>query len=121
MQVPIVGDAAFVEQWAEQMPDIIRKVLMGIQGLSKRQVALYLLRGAGHGCRIVYYLRCCPSDLIAVFVSRFDGELRRTFESVVGLVLSDQQWEQASLWARSLQGRRRCRCGLHFIKVGVFR
>ena len=72
-------------------------MLVGVQGLSKRQVALYLLRGAGHGCRIVYYLRCCPRDLIEEFVSRFDGELRRTLESVVGLVLSDQQWEQATL------------------------
>ena len=97
MQVPIVGDVAFVQEWAESKLDIIRKVLVGVQGLSKRQVALYLLRGAGHGCRIVYYLRCCPRDLIDVFVKRFDGELRRTFESIVGLVLSDSQWEQAAL------------------------
>ena len=54
MQVPIVGDSTFLEEWAGQKMDIIRGVLEGIKGLSKRQVALYLLRGAGHGCRIVY-------------------------------------------------------------------
>ena len=36
----------------------------------------------------------CVVDL---FVKRFDGELRRTFESDVGFVLSDSQWEQAAL------------------------
>ena len=46
---------------------------------------------------IVYYLRYCPRDLVKEFVDRFDGQLRRTFETVAGLFLSDSQWDQASL------------------------
>ena len=54
------------------------------------------MRRAGHGCRILYYLRTTPRDLIPQFVSRFDHELRDTLEEVLGLALDDAQWEQAS-------------------------
>ena len=64
-------------------------------GLSQRQVALYLLRKAGHGCRVLYYLRTCPRDFIAEFVQEFDDHLKVAFETVVGLATSDAQWEQA--------------------------
>ena len=76
---------------------IIRGILEGIRGLSQRQVALYLSRKAGHGCRIVYYMRTCPRDLIKEFVNEFDDDLRGTLESVVGLAIDDRQWDQACL------------------------
>ena len=63
----------------------------------KRQMALYLLRRTWHGCRIVYYLRTTPKEMIQDFSVEFDGELRKTFESIAGLVLDDHQWDQASL------------------------
>ena len=66
-------------------------------GLSERQVALYLLRKTGHGCRVLYYLRSTPRDLIGEFIKEFDSSLRHTFETVVGLATSDEQWEQAGL------------------------
>ena len=97
MQVPITGSAAFIREWVEYKMGIIRNILEGIQGLSQRQVALYLLRKAGHGCRVIYYLRTTPRELIEEFVSEFDGALRRTFEVVVGLATNDEQWEQAGL------------------------
>ncbi len=67
---------------------IIKSILEGIRGLSKRQVALYLLRKAGHGCRVVYYLRTTPRDLIEEFVREFDENLKGTF-----LALNGGQWE----------------------------
>eukprot|EP00973_Karenia_brevis_P028255 3893536-Karenia_brevis.AAC.1 len=97
MQVPIVGDAAFIQEWINSKMAIIRRILEGLKGLSSRHVALYLLRGAGDGCRVVYYLRTIPRDMIEQFVLEFDGELRRTFGEIVGLALSDEQWEQATL------------------------
>jgi len=97
MQVPIVGSPEFMREWATQKLGIIKKILEGIRGLSQRQVALYLLRKAGHGCRILYYLRSTPRDLIEEFIKEFDESLRYTFETVVGLVTSDEQWEQAGL------------------------
>jgi hypothetical protein len=96
MQVPIVGDAVFLREWGEQKMGVIRKILEGVRGLSKRHVALYLLRKAGHGCRVVYYLRSTPTDIISDFVHQFDVELKHTFEVVMGLVVNDEQWEQAS-------------------------
>eukprot|EP00973_Karenia_brevis_P058945 8206676-Karenia_brevis.AAC.1 len=97
MQVPIVGDEAFVGEWIESKMGIIRRVLEGLKGLSSKHVALYLLKGAGDGCRIVYYLRTTPRDLLGRFVDEFDLGLRQAFEDIVGLVLSDEQWEQATL------------------------
>jgi hypothetical protein len=97
MQVPIAGSAAFIKEWVEYKMGIIRNILGGIQGLSQRQVALYLLRKAGHGCRVVYYLRTTPRELMEEFVDKFDGPLRRTFEVVGGLATSNEQWEQAGL------------------------
>eukprot|EP00973_Karenia_brevis_P019599 2688776-Karenia_brevis.AAC.1 len=76
---------------------IIRRVMEGLRGLSSRHVALYLLKGAGDACRVVYYLRTTPADMIREFISEFDEELRNTFEEVVGLVLSDDQWRRATL------------------------
>ena len=67
----------------------IGKVLDGIRGLSCRHVALYLLKGAGDVCRVLYYLRSVPSDLMQGFIRQFDSELRSTLEDVVGLRLSD--------------------------------
>ena len=95
MQVPIAGSAEFVREWVASKMGIIKKILQGVSGLSHRQVALYLLRKAGHGCRVLYYLRTCPRDLIAEFVDEFDDNLRSTFESVVSLATSEGQWEQA--------------------------
>ena len=79
----------------------IRKVLHGIKGLPSMHVALYLLKGAGDGCRIVHYLRTVPLDMFRNFVEDFDAELKQTFEEVVGLVLSNEQWEQATLSVRN--------------------
>ena len=53
MQVPIAGSAAFIREWAKQKMKIVGAILKGVRGLSDRQVALYLLRQAGHGCRII--------------------------------------------------------------------
>ena len=96
MQVPVVGSPAFVKEWVGQKMGIIRKILEGVKGLSKRQVALYLLRKAGHGCRVVYYLRTTPRDIIQEFVKEFDEELRETFQVVMGVSITDLQWDQAS-------------------------
>ena len=96
MQVAIAGSAAFIREWINQKMGIIRKILEGIRGLSKRQVALYLLRKAGHGCRVIYYLRTIPREMIEEFINEFDEELRVTFQAGVGLVLDETQWEQAS-------------------------
>ena len=96
MQVPIVGSAGFFAEWVEHKMGVIRKVLEGVRGLSKRQVALYLLRKAGHGCRVVYHLRTTPQESIDECVRQFDGELKQTLELVMGMVVSDDQWEQAS-------------------------
>jgi len=97
MQVPVVGSREFVKEWVGQKMSIIKSILEGIRGLSKRQVALYLLRKAGHGCRVVYYLRTTPRDLIEEFVQEFDEELKQTFQLIMGFVVSDEQWEQASM------------------------
>ena len=96
MQVPVVGAEEFIKEWVKQKMGIITKILEAVKGLSKRQVALYLLRKAGHGCRVIYYLRTTPRELIPGFVTEFDGELRDALQSVLGLVLDDKQWEQAS-------------------------
>eukprot|EP00973_Karenia_brevis_P071713 9965703-Karenia_brevis.AAC.1 len=64
---------------------IIKRVLEGLRGLTSKHVALYLLKGAGDACRVVYYLRTTPADMIKPFIQEFDNELRRTFEEVVGL------------------------------------
>ena len=56
------------------------KRMQAVSGVNERQVALYLLRKAGHGCRVLYYLRACPRDLIAEFVEESDDNLRATFE-----------------------------------------
>ena len=63
MQVPVVGSGEFVREWVEYKMGIIKRVFAGLRGLSKRQVALYLLRRAGHGCRVLYYLRATPRIL----------------------------------------------------------
>ena len=96
MQVPVVGSAEFVSEWVARKLGIVKKIMEGARGLSKRQVALYLLRKAGHGCRVVYYLRTTPRDLIEEFVQGFDAELKDTFQVVMGLNITDEQWEQAS-------------------------
>ena len=72
MQVPIVGDASFIEEWADAKMGIIKNVLEGVKGLSSRHVAFYLLKGAGDACRVVYYLRTAPVDMIKPFVDEFD-------------------------------------------------
>ena len=83
MQVPISGTREFINEWVATKMGIIKGVMEGIKGLSQRQVALYLLRKAGHGCRVIYYLRTCPRDAMHEFIKDFDSELRCTFESVV--------------------------------------
>eukprot|EP00973_Karenia_brevis_P014662 2000509-Karenia_brevis.AAC.1 len=80
---------------------IIKRVLDGLRGLSSRHVALYLLKGAGDACRVVYYLRTTPADMIRPFIQDFDRELRGAFEEVVGLALSDEQWDQSTLGIKS--------------------
>lgn len=96
-QVPIVGsdEDEFARAWSKQKMEIMRGISHG--GLSQRQVALYLLRKAGHWCTIVYCMRACPRDLIKEFVSEFDDDLRGTLESVVGLAVDDRQWDQVGL------------------------
>ena len=75
MQVPVVGSQQFIREWVTYEMGIIRQVLDGVSGLSQRQVALYLLREAGDGCRVLYYLRTTPRDLIKDFVKEFDEVL----------------------------------------------
>ena len=68
MQVPVVGNEAFVREWVESKMGVIRRGLQGIAGLSSKHVALYLLKGAGDACRVVYYLRTTPQDFIKPFI-----------------------------------------------------
>ena len=62
----------------------IRKVFDGLRGLSSRHVSLYLLKGAGDVCRVLYYLRAVPGDMLEHFVAEFDGELRSVLEDISG-------------------------------------
>ena len=96
MQVLVAGSKEFISEWVAAKMQIVGSILEGLRGLSSRHVALYLLRQAGDGCRIVYYLRTTPRDMIEEFIQTFDADLRDTFQSIVGLVLDDRQWEQAS-------------------------
>ena len=100
MKVPVVGSTTFVKEWADAKIEYIMKVFDGLRGLSRRHVALYLLKGAGNVCRVLYYLRAIPGDMIQGFVKQFDNELRSVLEDVVGLPLSDAQWAQAGLGVR---------------------
>jgi hypothetical protein len=108
MQVPVTGNGDFMREWAASKMDIIRRVLHGVRELSSRHVALYLLKGAGDACRVVYYLRTVALDLIQEFGQEFDGELRAAFEEVVGFSLSEKQWDQAALPTK-LSGMGLCR------------
>ena len=96
-----MGDAAFIAEWVDAKMGIIRKVLEGLKGLSSRHVAFYLLKGAGDACRVVYYLRTTPLDMIKPFVDQFDLELRAAFEEIVGFCVSNKQWDQATLPVKS--------------------
>jgi hypothetical protein len=73
------------------------KVMEGLRGLSSKHVALYLLKGAGNACRVLYYVRCCPTDMVGHFINQFDAELRQTFEDIVGFRVNESQWDQAAL------------------------
>ena len=97
MKVPIVGSEEFLREWAEEKLAFIRRVFDGLRGLSCRHVALYILRGAGDVCRVVYYLRTMPGEMLSFFAEGFDYELRCVLEDIVGLRLNDVQWDQATL------------------------
>ena len=97
MQVPIVGSEAFIKEWVGAKMGIIKRVLHGVRGLSSKHVALFLLKGAGDACRVVYYLRTSPLDILKPFVAEFDSELRDAVDEVLGVNLSEGQWEQATL------------------------
>ena len=97
MQVPIVGSQAFMKEWAADKMKDIKKVLEGLRGLSSNHVALYLLKGAGNACRVLYYVRCCPTDMVGCFIDQFDAEFRQTFYDIVGFGVSESQWDQAAL------------------------
>ena len=97
MQVPIVGDDGFIVEWLESKMGTIRTMLEGSRSLSSRHVALDLLKGAWDACRVVYYLHTTPADMVHDFIREFDIEVRDTFEGIVALVLSDDQWRQATL------------------------
>ena len=64
--------------------------------MSTRHVAFYLLKGAGDACRVVYYLRTTPLDMIKPVVDQFDCELRAAFEEIVSFCVSNKQWDQAT-------------------------
>ena len=66
-------------------------ILEGVTGLNQRQVALYLLRKAGHGCRVLYYLRSTPMDLIKDFVKEFDENLRSTLKQCLMSLMASQK------------------------------
>ena len=95
--ITIVGTPAFMKEWAAEKMKDITKVLEGLRGLSSKHVALYLLKGAGNACRVLYYVRCCPTDMVGYLVDQFDAELKRTFEDIVGFGVDDSQWDQAAL------------------------
>ena len=97
MQVPIVGTLVFMKEWAAEMMKDITKVLEGLRGLSSKHVALYLLKRAGNACRVLYYVRCCPTDMVGYLVDQFDLDLKQTFEDIVGFRVNDSQWDQAAL------------------------
>ena len=78
-----------------------KKSFAGLRGFLNRQVALCSLRRAGHGCVVLHYLRTTPRDLIPQFVQCFGEEMREALEGILGAVLDDAQWEQASLHTRS--------------------
>ena len=110
MQVPIAGSAAFIREWIDTKMGIIWRVLEGVRGLSNKHAALYLLRRAGHGCRVLYYLRTTPREMFGEFVEEFDQELRTTLEAVAGLSLNNAQWERAGMRVKQ-SGLGLCRAG----------
>ena len=60
-------------------------------------MGLYLLQKAANVCKVVYFVRAVPKEMLLDFVADFDRELRGVMEEVVGLVLNDNQWAQATL------------------------
>ena len=110
MQVPIAGTPEFIREWVSTKMGIIKRVLEGVRGLSNKHAALYLLRKAGHGCRVLYYLRTTPREMIADFVQEFDAELRETLEAVAGLSLDEGQWERSGMRVKQ-SGLGLCRAG----------
>ena len=43
-----------MKEWAEEKMGGMKKALEGLRGLSSKHVAMYLLKGAGNACKVIY-------------------------------------------------------------------
>jgi len=98
MKAPVCGSQDFLQQFSKDKMVAIKKVFEGIKGIRGRHVGLYLLRTCANVCRVVYYCRAVPREMLAELLDDFDHELREAVEEFVGLtLLKENQWAQATL------------------------
>ena len=100
MKAPVHGSTEFLHDfWKNKMGEI-RKTFDGIRKIKSRHIGLYLLRNCANVCRVVYYCRAVPRDMLSNLLDELDQELREVVEEVLGLTLQENQWAQATLPVR---------------------
>ena len=55
------------------------------------------MKSAANVCKVVYYMRTAPRDMIEELVKSFDEDLREVLGEVIGWRLDDEHWKQAGL------------------------
>ena len=76
----------------------LEELLDNLAYVDEPQFALGILRFCLGALKMVYSLRCnSPPDDSNKILRKFDSVQRATFESILGVLLSDTSWDQACL------------------------
>ena len=92
MKAPVHGSQEFLQAFRIVKMREIRKVFEGIRGIRGRHVGLYLLRNCANVCRVVYYIRAVPKEMLEQLLCDIAQELREVVEEVgVGVEEAENQ------------------------------
>ena len=97
MKVPIMGSQEFIDEFIQKKLHELTKTLDVLVELPNPHVAHYLLRQAAGVCKVQYFMRTTPVDMIRALFEGFDQTQKQVFEQLVGMELDETQWTQAQL------------------------
>jgi hypothetical protein len=75
----------------------IQLLINELMKLDDKQVAYFLLRHCIALPKFRFALRTCPTELIMHAIARFDCVLRETTSELLGVQLTEDQFDQAAL------------------------
>ena len=97
LKTPVLGEQTFMNEFYDIRKEQFELSFRAVEELQNKHVAFHLLQQCMEFCQLQYLARTAPRQFLGPLLEWYDKRYRQSFETIIGRILPEQSWRQATL------------------------